>query len=1091
LNIKELLDQIDTKTNAKEVTRISEKIKDKGNVYVAKDKYTVPKAKKWLVQYLKTAEEESEDAKKLRRVLKRIDFYKKTKLQKENNISGLAKSINAYMRDLAELEQEITPYQRQKVINYILHYAPSTEKGFENFKQRLLDRVDTIAMKNYHKKKLEAFRKALVKIRNAKDVRPEAQEKIRSLIGKYRLHTLSPAKRQEYINNIYAKIVPPDSNLTLEEMQQDVDKISLEDLTEVELESLQDELQKTIEEEGLSKLLFGEKKMKEYNDNLSQAIANIKKTAKKGFKNSSNAFNENLDVSTATKTNVLDYYWGTGKLRPEVITEILDGVDPNSKEAVLTKLLFKEFVKGRDEYLVFNQGAKDRLREVAKWNDIKNLTTASVAGESVKKKREFFHQNAISVPFEKKTVKMMPDDIIAFYMHSKNEHNRKALLQETEEIEDKYGQKTFRGGVVFDDNFTMKPIHITEDDLKTISDIVENNKLYSKIVKHLQYEMGTVNNKAIHKASSEINFIPIKMVDNYFPLHRTNLHKNIILDGLKLTDMGSYTKSYVEQSGNLKERNTNARGTVVLRGALRELVETTNLAASYPAFAERTRVARQLLGDIKNEMINAGRGKEYKRLFDLTRDIQGDVEAFADEHNTITRNIFGNLVKSALGNTPSVILRQVGSYPLILTEMDMKDVAKGLALMPNSSEAKELDKNIKNYSPSIRSRLTGSYANIELGQKAYSAAVKDFLGAPEHWSDKQMAGITIADRMTILRVVNAVKAEIERTTDLRGGKLWERIAERSSEVIGRTQPMYSTEHRSAVARSKNPAVKMMTAFTSVTNAILNQTIRVITRYKRTGDKPELIKSLASIIFASGFLMSMIDILIDKFKNRETSTKRFFIGTAKYLLGVQYGAAAASGAIADIANSFNFNDGELHFDANNLKQMRETTRGFNNIIGSTGKNFTRSFQELFNTKRYIEDKDLEKIFNMVVNFVDIPLSLRGVAFRNAVRNSQHFIKHFANGGETIETDIDLGNYTPEYSQFTTINNKRYRVDKPTQKMLYRGMFETANELSKQNKYKDMAPKKLFRIARKVVKSKNMQKGGLLSTEALKNNATIVE
>ncbi len=1085
--IKELLDKIETKTKAKDVKAIAPKVKEAGTVH-----RTVDKAfkNKWEVQYAQTKEQTEKKAKKLKEALKRVEYVRVNKMLKERNKTEISKKINEYMRDLTTLGELITPYQKQRVINYVINNVPINETALTKFKAKMIKRVDAIALKNYHNLKIENFRKALRKINKKKNIRPEARDKIRNIMSKYRIHTLSKAKVEEYATYISEGIEPQGLGLSLADMENEVSKIAIADLSEKALTDLQEVLEKVIDEEGLALELFNQKKMEAYLKERDQAISNIKKSAKIKQSQNQDAFNSDFDASRATKTSFLDYYWGTGKLRPEVITEIVDGLDVNDKNASISKVLFKDLVEGRNEYLAFKQGASDRLKKVASWNQLKNLTMASVEGESYSKQKKHFEDNAVTVKLSDGKVKLMPEDLISIYLHSLNNHNRKAILQEVEEEKDSKGNETYKGGIVFNNNLTMKPRSFSEADLGIITQRVKGNKLLLSLADHISTEMNTVNSEAIRKASSDVNFVPIKMVLDYFPVRRINMYKNMILKGLGVADMNTYSKNYVEQSGSLKERVESARGTLVINGAIKELVETTNLAASYSAFAERTRVARQLLDDIKKPMILAGRGKEYKRLYDYVKEVQGDIEGFVDEHNAFTRTIFSGLVKHALGVTPSVILRQVGSYPLILTEMDSQDVIAGLALAPLSEEAKKLSDTIKNYNPAIRARLEGSYANIELGKKAYNASVKDFLGAPQHWTDYQMQGITWADRATILRVVNAVKHEIERTTDLKGDAFWRRVSERSMEVIGRTQPMYSTEHRSAVARSKNPAVKMMTAFTSVTNAILNQTIRVIERYKRDGDKALFLKSIASIIFSSGILMSAIDMLIDMWKSRDISLKRSMLGIVKYLGGLAYGGSGASALVTDFVNAVDLTPDGIKFDADEFKGLREFSRTYTNMIGGEFQNFQRTFVRLFDTKKNIEDKDLAKIAKTMENLVDIPLAFKGIAFRNAVNNSKYLTSHFVKH-KTPETSIDLKGYNPSVSAYTTINKVRYRIDKPTRRKIYEKMFVEAEKIAKTPYGKKADAKDIFARARRVVKAKELRDGGLLSKTNIKNNAHIDE
>jgi hypothetical protein len=145
-------------------------------------------------------------------------------------------------------------------------------------------------------------------------------------------------------------------------------------------------------------------------------------------------------------------------------------------------------------------------------------------------------------------------------------------------------------------------------------------------------------------------------------------------------------------------------------------------------------------------------------------------------------------------------------------------------------------------------------------------------------------GIEAADDVQMGNAWNAAIAETkELRKDLEPGsdEFMKHAAKRVEEIFRNSQSVYDLKDRSAMARSKNSAFRLMTMFTSQRNVIFNEMINSYLDWKQGERKPKdyarMIGRLLNTTLAASALMAFIEATWDalvKRKEPEEALKRF-------------------------------------------------------------------------------------------------------------------------------------------------------------------------------------------------------------------------
>ena len=184
----------------------------------------------------------------------------------------------------------------------------------------------------------------------------------------------------------------------------------------------------------------------------------------------------------------------------------------------------------------------------------------------------------------------------------------------------------------------------------------------------------------------------------------------------------------------------------------------------------------------------------------LVQDING---MSRQEAPTLSDKLLSNMKAAAVGANVRVVIQQPTAYLRAAAMIDPKYLAKGLAMKSDIDE-------MNRYAP------IAYWKDLGFFEMDTSRGMRDILMSKEGLRDKAMKPAGWADTKTWGKLWNAVKLEVQETTNLKPGSeaFLEESGKRFSDIIDRTQVVDSVLHRSQVMRSKNFANKVVTSFMS-------------------------------------------------------------------------------------------------------------------------------------------------------------------------------------------------------------------------------------------------------------------------------------
>lgn len=173
------------------------------------------------------------------------------------------------------------------------------------------------------------------------------------------------------------------------------------------------------------------------------------------------------------------------------------------------------------------------------------------------------------------------------------------------------------------------------------------------------------------------------------------------------------------------------------------------------------------------------------------------------EAPTLSDKLLSNMKAAAVGANVRVVIQQPTAYLRAAAMIDPKYLAKGLAMKSDIDE-------MNRYAP------IAYWKDLGFFEMDTSRGMRDILMSKEGLRDKAMKPAGWADTKTWGKLWNAVKLEVQETTNLKPGSeaFLEESGKRFSDIIDRTQVVDSVLHRSQVMRSKNFANKVVTSFMS-------------------------------------------------------------------------------------------------------------------------------------------------------------------------------------------------------------------------------------------------------------------------------------
>lgn len=705
----------------------------------------------------------------------------------------------------------------------------------------------------------------------------------------------------------------------------------------------------------------------------------------------------------------IDTFWGLGALTPKsIVATRMVGKEGGSIEKAITGAMSNSLTETLR--VIQNVGRKMETTFGDRMKQFENMSTVFYRNKhkAVKNIGEKVRLSGGRV------MKITPGQRISFILHDLNDHNYSSILKE---------------GIIFDTALGGDVVKITKDDFAHI--LSTATEIEKDVAKFFHGILNNESKQALLETSKKIQGYEMEVVDNYFPLHRTDLYQEYLLGKTSQGELKTQINAFLETTGSLKGRVKNAKGTVIIEDAFKTFYDSMKFSASYQAYAPALRTAKQALNDLNKEV-----GKKYgirKEIIALQKyisDIEGTVVSNPDQFEKWMKIIMGNLASGALGLNVTVIARQLPSYMTIATEIGPEHMLKGATLpfsvIGKQSKAEEFIANkIEQYAPQIHQRITKGTINAELGDRASVNEAGSFFGKSKTLAEMSTAGIEWADTRVMMRIVKASQSKVEKDSPtLTGDAKWESIMELAQRLIENTQPMYSREHRSLLSRSKSPLTRLVFSFTSVTNQLFNVYARSWMRFKTNPNRKQAWTRFVSDMFwlniSATIAMTGIDELKDLAFGEDPTWNKRTGRVLKFLLSPLYLSSGLTSAAQDYLDSLDTG----RWSGWNLKMANS------NLILGTLTNLIRGGVDLGLglQKDEFGQRDKDRIMKGFINITNETLkTFTGVAPKNLDKYTLKLIRVDRNKPKVISIARKL-KYIPSFSQTMMKHRKKYKIDK---------------------------------------------------------------
>jgi len=621
-------------------------------------------------------------------------------------------------------------------------------------------------------------------------------------ISKKKLHELQ--RIREYMQNNPESEMPDYIMKQLERL----DKVQPEQLTFQQLQAVHDTIMHYVHLEKTKRHLWMQGKQRDQAQAVVSSVKEMRppKNVKKDIVESPNVKMARLKSAGETLARIVtinqDHY--------DLLVESIAGEDSATFD-----ILFKQVKDGIRKDMAFRQKMFDKFLERFKSAKISSVDAGVWRKEKV-----------LSGRFN-----LTRAQRISMYLHSMNENNLRHILE---------------GGFVFKDD-PYKNYKISE---KEFDDLMKSITDEEKAVAAINYELEDDIWKAINEVFYEKNMYEAPREDMYF---RIKVARAFMAQGQEEQSIiDKWKNQFVRiglSKGFLNER-INSKLPIVLEDFFEAWADHTMQAAAYIGLEIPLTNASKLLYDPtwkSNFILRYGK-EQYDLIQQALRDIAGewsvpdDIEAgFSKVKNNVTKGIFGL--------NPTIIVKQTLSFSLFNVYVDAQHLASGVTDFV--MHPKEVMARHRMYSVSWRERVEKGFSR-DVNDVFKGKSAQLLTGEKTSFTDKTLGGIRFSDMGTVaIGMQGAVNQELAKLegVDIPMSEKLERAYRFADYVVDRTQPSFALEHRSAMSRSKNPFVKIMTFATSATNQQYNLMRRTYKQWKRTGKSEDFAKFMKAIIYS--------------------------------------------------------------------------------------------------------------------------------------------------------------------------------------------------------------------------------------------------
>lgn len=452
------------------------------------------------------------------------------------------------------------------------------------------------------------------------------------------------------------------------------------------------------------------------------------------------------------------------------------------------------------------------------------------------------------------------------------------------------------------------PIKITAAEKIKLDQFIENQTDFKEVIEMIDKAFDTMHPYIDATHLKETGF-HIEKLDNYFPVS-TGTSSESQRRALKNID---YLKSGRARLGQDSPLRLSDAFSVVNTGIAQ--------ASHYSAYAVEVRNARVMIDRLRDHYKQQKSRPDYKQIMDHIDSLDGNInriedssQLFSSESQKGAAKVFdklmNNFVVSILSLNVPVMFKQPVSYLAaaevidkkylkevgwgvgMITGMKVKDVwdqlkvtgvQGGKTMLPIEwvqDETNPVYQKIIEWSPLLHERFKGQI-DRELGETLMDSTMADdiieipFSGKLNFKNpgqniriskNKAMDGIKAFDTATIMSIWKAVQLEATEQyglTEADGDVYWKHVASRTEEIVNKTQPTFDMNNRSSLAADRNPALRMLTMFSSARSKMAMLLVEGAVDYMNNPtqeNKMKLIKRYINIGVLSAVTLTGIDFL---------------------------------------------------------------------------------------------------------------------------------------------------------------------------------------------------------------------------------------
>lgn len=524
---------------------------------------------------------------------------------------------------------------------------------------------------------------------------------------------------------------------------------------------------------------------------------------------------------------------------------------------------------------------------------------------------------------------------------------------------------------------------LSMEDLAKIGEVLNKVKGVKGFVDEMQGYLSTDMAAKGNEISRVLYGVDWFNEKNYFPIKSSR-------DFLAIVNNPSENYS-LRNSGMTKSTVPHAQNPLVLEDFMKVWSEHVGKMSTYHSLVIPIDNLNKVLGYKEasismKTVIDSVFGKSAKEYLDnFLKDLNGGVSSQGAK--SPIANMFGKFKKTAVAASSSVVVQQPTAILRAMAEID----ARYFVGASDKLKHKEKWELIKKYAPIAVIKELGGF-DIGSGRKletlltlpSYEGKdkVKGFFTDSKYRSESAdnafMWGATKADEIGWNIIWSAVEREIKNTTSLKVGteEFYQKVGERFTEVVHKTQVYDSTFTRSGYQRAKSDLIQMSMAFMGEPTTTFNMLYDAVLQSSRNkiskGKKYRIIGATVSSIIFAAIMKSFIYALRDDDED-ESYLEKYLESTTESLVSdlfipnmlpfVKDVTSILSGWSVERTDFAIFTDLYESFkqlssdNVSDYRKVEDLIGSIASLFGIPAKNLLRTGREMYNVAKNIFDKNV--------------------------------------------------------------------------------------------------------------------------------------